>query len=40
MCQRQSRKVLDDLTSCFEANRNGRAIPSLLPVTNAAIKVA
>jgi transposase len=39
-CRQQGRNVLDYLTSCFEADRKGHAIPSLLPVTPAEIKVA
>ena len=39
-CRQQGRNVLDYLTSCFEADRKGQAIPSLLPVTEPAIKVA
>jgi hypothetical protein len=32
--------VLDYLTSGFEANRKGHAIPSLLPAAKVEIKVA
>jgi transposase len=39
-CRQQGRDVLDYLTSCFEAARKGQAIPSLLPVTKPAVKVA
>src|SRR5215468_3552842 len=39
-CRQQGRDVLEYLTSCFEADRRGRLIPSLLPVTEPAIKVA
>jgi transposase len=39
-CRQQGRNVLDYLTSCFEADRRGHSIPSLLPVTEPAIKVA
>jgi transposase len=39
-CRQQGRNVLEYLTSCFEADRRGRSIPSLLPVTETAIKVA
>jgi transposase len=39
-CRQQGRKVLDHLTSCFEAARRGQAIPSLLPATPPKIKVA
>jgi transposase len=38
-CRRQGRNILDYLCSCFEANRNGHAIPSLLPATHAEMKV-
>jgi transposase len=31
-CRQQGGNVLDYLTSCFEADRHGRAIPSLVPV--------
>jgi transposase len=34
-CRQQGRNVLDYLSSCFEANGRGQAIPSLLPVTTA-----
>jgi transposase len=39
-CRQQGRNVLEYLTSCFEADRRGQSIPSLLPVTEPAIKVA
>jgi transposase len=39
-CRQQGRNVLDYLTSCFEADRKGHAIPSLLSVAPAEIKVA
>jgi transposase len=39
-CRQQSRNVLEYLASCFEADRRGQVIPSLLPVTEPAIKVA
>jgi transposase len=39
-CRQQGRNVLDYLTSCFQADREGHAIPSLLPETEPAIKVA
>ncbi len=39
-CRQQGRNVLEYLTSCFEADRKGQAIPSLLPATEPAIKVA
>src|SRR3954452_14997071 len=32
-CRQQGRNVLEYLTACFEADRRGRAVPSLLPVT-------
>ncbi len=39
-CRQQGRNVLEYLTSCFEADRKHQVIPSLLPVTEPAIKVA
>jgi len=39
-CRQQGRNVLEYLTSCFEADLRGQLIPSLLPVTEPAIKVA
>ena len=39
-CRQQGRNVLDYLTSCFEADQKGHAIPSLLPVAPAEIEVA
>jgi transposase len=39
-CRQQGRNVLDYLTSCFEAERRGQALPSLVPVTSPEIKVA
>jgi transposase len=39
-CRQQGRNVLDYLTSCFEAARNGQAIPSLLPAEPAKVNVA
>jgi transposase len=39
-CRQQGRSVLEYLASCFEADRRGQLIPSLLPVTQPAIKVA
>ena len=39
-CRQQGRNALDYPTSCFPAGRKGHAIPSLLPVTGPAIKVA
>jgi transposase len=38
-CRQQGRNVLEYLTSCFEADRRGQALPSLLPVTAPEIKV-
>ena len=40
ICRQHGRNVLDYLTSCFQADRKGYAIPSLLPVTEPTIKVA
>jgi transposase len=37
-CRQQGRNVLEYPTSCFEADRRGQAIPSLLPVTGPAIE--
>jgi transposase len=37
-CRQQGHNVLDYLTSCFEAERRGHAIPSLLPITSAKTK--
>ena len=39
-CRQQGGDVLDYLTSCIEADRNGRAIPSLSPVNTPKIKTA
>ena len=39
-CRQQGRNIQEYLTSCFEADRRGQSIPSLLPVTDPAIKVA
>jgi transposase len=39
-CRQQGRNVLDYLSSCFQADRKGHAIPSLLPVTEPAIQAA
>jgi transposase len=39
-CRQQRRNVLDYLTSCFEADCRGQAIPSLLPVATAEIEAA
>jgi transposase len=37
-CRQQGRNVLDYLTSCFEAERRGQALPSLLPMAKAEIE--
>lgn len=39
-CRQQGRNVLDYLTSCFEAARDGQNAPSLLPSEQPEIKVA
>ena len=39
-CRQRGRDMLEYLTSCFEADRRGQLIPSLLPGTEPAIKVA
>ena len=39
-CRQQGRNVLDYLTSCFEGQRRGQALPSLLPVRRKRPKVA
>jgi transposase len=39
-CRQQGRNVLDYLTACFEADRRGQALPSLLPVISAEHKAA
>lgn len=39
-CRQQGRNVLEYLTSCFEAERSGQAIPSLLPAGTSEVKVA
>ena len=39
-CRQHGRNVLDYLTSCFEANRRGHALPSLLSATRRQSKVA
>jgi transposase len=39
-CRQQGRDVLDYLSTCFEAERRGQALPSLLPVTAAETKTA
>jgi transposase len=39
-CRQQGRNVLDERTTCFDADRKRQVIPSLLPVTESAIKGA
>ncbi len=39
-CRQRGRNVLDFLTTCFEADCQGQALPSLLPVTTAEIEAA
>jgi transposase len=39
-CRQQGHNILDYLTSCFEADRRGQALPSLLPVVTAEIEAA
>ncbi len=39
-CRQQGHNVLDYLTSCFEADRRGHALPSLLRLTRTRSKVA
>lgn len=39
-CRQQGRNVLDYLTTCFEADCRGHALPSLLPVTTAETEAA
>lgn len=39
-CRQQGRNVLDYLTTCFEADGRGQALPSLLPVTTAKSEAA
>jgi len=39
-CRQQNRNVLDYLTSCFEAESHGHAVPSLQPVKSVETKVA
>ena len=39
-CRQQGRTVLDYLSACFEADRRGQALPSLLPVAKAETKAA
>jgi transposase len=38
-CRQQVRNVLEYLTACFEADRRGQALPSLLPGATPEIKV-
>jgi transposase len=39
-CRQQGRNLLGHLTSCLEADRNGRTIPSLLPEVGSATEAA
>jgi transposase len=39
-CRQQGRNVLEYLTSCFEADCRGQAIPSLVPASQEQIKAA
>lgn len=39
-CRQQGRNALDYLSTCFEADRQGQALPSLLPVVTAEIEAA
>jgi transposase len=39
-CRQQGRNVLEYLSTCFEADCRGQALPSLLPVATAEIDVA
>ena len=39
-CRQQGRTVLDYLNACFEADRRGQALPSLLPLAKAETKAA
>lgn len=39
-CRQQGRNVLEYLTACFEADRRGQGIPSLVPATTPEIKAA
>jgi transposase len=39
-CRQQGRNVLDYLSTCFEADCRGQALPSLLPATTAEIEAA
>jgi transposase len=39
-CRQQRRNVLEYLTSCFEADCRGQAIPSLVPTSSEPIKAA
>jgi transposase len=39
-CRQQGRNVLDYLTTCYEADCRGQALPSLLPITTAKSEAA
>jgi transposase len=39
-CRQQGRNVLDYLSTCFEADRRGQALPSLLPANKAKTNAA
>jgi transposase len=39
-CRQQGRNVLEYLTSCFEADCRGQAIPSLVPADPTRINAA
>jgi transposase len=39
-CRQQGQNILDYLTSCFEADCRGQALPSLLPVVTVEIEAA
>ena len=39
-CRQQGRNVLAYLTSCFEATRYGRPVPSVLPAKQKKVKAA
>jgi transposase len=39
-CRQQGRNVLEYLSSCFEAARDGQAVPSLLPAKKPKVRVA
>jgi transposase len=38
-CRQEGRNVLEYLTACSEADRRGRGLPSLVPVTTPWIKI-